>query len=212
MTICRNEGARVEVIEGSIFPWRFRPHFHVGDEIVMVLAGRARLLMSGTYRQIEAGETLLVPAGVIHRFEPMDEQGWAFTSQFVPSAASGPALDSFPATGTSGLVAWALVMLVDRPTLQTDVGQVARACAVSTGHLARSVRRGIGTSLHNAHVLMALHKAKGSLKQGVPVVEAAFEAGFCDQAHLNREFVRTFGMTPGVFRSAWTAMDGNSQD
>ena len=208
MTVCRNGAARVEVIEGPIFPWRFRPHFHVGDETVVVLAGRARLVIGDTCRQVTAGETLLVPAGVVHRFEPMDEQGWAFTSQFVPSSAGGPPPDLLPATGTAGLVARALVMLVDRPTLQTDVGQVARACAVSAGYLARSVRREIGTSLHNAHVLMALHKAKGSLKHGMPVVEAALEAGFCDQAHLNREFVRTFGMTPGVFRSAWTVMKG----
>ncbi len=208
MTICRNGAARVEIIEGPISPWRFRPHFHVGDEIVMILAGRARLLMGGTYRQVEAGETLLVPAGVIHRFEPIDGQGWAFASQFVPSLAGRPAPDLLPKIGQAHLVARALVMLVDRPTLQTDVGGVALACAVSAGHLARSVRREIGTSLHNVHVLIALHKAKGLLKHGAPVVEAALEAGFYDQAHLNREFVRTFGMTPGVFRSAWTVMAG----
>ena len=103
------------------------------------------------------------------------------------------------------------MMLANRPTLRTDVGQVARACAVSAGHLARSVCREIGTSLHNAHVLMALHKAKELLKHGMRVVEAAFEAGFYDQAHLNREFVRTFGMTPGAFRSAWTAMKADCQ-
>ena len=208
LSVSRNGVARIEVIEGPIFPWRFRPHFHVGDEVVMVLAGRARLVMGNTRRQVEAGETVLVPARAMHRFEPLDGQGWAFTSRFVPSV-DGPSSAPLPAPGAAALVVQALTMLAHRPTLQTDVGQVARACAVSAGHLARSVRREIGTSLHNVHVLMALHKAKGLLKHGAPVVEAALESGFYDQAHLNREFVRTFGMTPGAFRSAWMAMEAD---
>jgi AraC-like DNA-binding protein len=36
-------------------------------------------------------------------------------------------------------------------------------------------------------------------------VEAALAAGFYDQAHLNREFVRTLGMTPAAFRAGWSA-------
>jgi AraC-like DNA-binding protein len=35
------------------------------------------------------------------------------------------------------------------------------------------------------------------------VVEAALAAGFTDQAHLNREFVRMLGMTPDAFRKGW---------
>src|SRR3546814_16328815 len=49
----------------------------------------------------------------------------------------------------------------------------------------------------------SLHKAKASLRDHALVIEAALDAGFYDQAHLNREFVKTFGMTPAVFRAAW---------
>ena len=37
------------------------------------------------------------------------------------------------------------------------------------------------------------------------VALAALAAGFYDQAHLNREFVRTYGMTPAAFRDGWIA-------
>ncbi|PMU25822.1 AraC family transcriptional regulator, partial [Pseudomonas sp. GP01-A8] len=31
----------VETIAGARHAWRFRPHFHAGDEVVQVLTGRA---------------------------------------------------------------------------------------------------------------------------------------------------------------------------
>jgi AraC-like DNA-binding protein len=96
-----------------------------------------------------------------------------------------------------------MMLLANRRTLQTDVDSIARDCAVSAGHLARAFRRATGTSLHNFHVLLAVRKAKARLREGAPLIEAALDGGFYDQAHLTREFVRTFGMTPGTFRSAW---------
>jgi AraC-like DNA-binding protein len=192
----RDAQAPVETIAGERHAWRFRPHFHAGDEIVHVLSGRARLRLPGGFRDVAAGDTLAVPAGVVHRFEPVDRQGWAFVSRFVP--ASGGA-----AHETATLAARAATLLARRPSLRTDAAAVARACAVSEGHLARVFRRETGSGPHNFHVLLALHRAKALLRRHVPLVEAALAAGFYDQAHLNREFVRTYGMTPAAFRNGW---------
>ena len=200
-TVSPGGAGRVETIAGARHAWRFRPHFHAGDEIVQVLAGQARLRLPSTCREVVAGDTVVVPAGVIHRFEPVDGSGWAFSSRFVP-----PATKNAPVDGPhDALGAQARALLSRRPSLHTDVEAIAQACAVSAGHLARAFRRETGTSLHNFHVLLALHKAKASLRNRAPVIEAALDAGFYDQAHLNREFVKTFGMTPAVFRASWAA-------
>lgn len=150
----------------------------------------------------EAGETIKVPAGAVHRFEPLDTEGWGFSSQFVvhgdaQSSASGTAGDD------SGLMTRIRTLLANRHSLRTDVTQIADACAISKGYLARRFRREAGTSLHDFHVLTAVHQAKALMKQGLSIVEAALSAGFYDQAHLTREFVRTYGFTPGAFRTAW---------
>jgi len=71
----REAGVPVETIAGKRHAWCFRPHFHAGDEIVHVLAGRARLRLPHGFRDVAAGDTLVVPAGVVHRFEPLDRQG-----------------------------------------------------------------------------------------------------------------------------------------
>jgi AraC-like DNA-binding protein len=203
LAVRRDCGRSIETITGPRSAWRFRPHYHAGDEIVRLTAGRARLwLVSGT-RLVEAGETVVVPAGAVHRFEPVDAEGWAFTSEFaLPCDAARDRLG--PAVGQR-LVARAIELLARRATLRSNAEDLASECGVSAGYLARTFQHATGTGLHNFHVLMVLQKAKALLRSGAPLTDAAFDSGFCDQAHLTREFVRTYGFTPKAFRSAWVA-------
>jgi AraC-like DNA-binding protein len=196
----RSGAEAVESIAGDRHAWRFRPHFHAGDEVVRMRAGRARLWLPAGCRMVAAGDTVTVPAGMVHRFEPVDQDGWAFVSEFVPN----PCVPTAREVGNT-LGAQARALLVRCSSLHTDVESVAQACGVSAGHLARAFRRETGTGLHNFHVLLALHHAKALLRRHAAVAEAALDAGFYDQAHLNREFVRTFGMTPATFRLGWAA-------
>ena len=188
----------IETITGGRSPWRFRPHYHAGDEIVRLTAGRTRLKLPTGYRDVEAGETVVVPAGTVHRFEPLDAEGWAFTSEFVIREDKTRVLPS-------PLVARAIDLLAHRDGLRSDTEALARACRVSAGYLTRTFRRVTGTSPHNFHVLLVLQKAKALLRDGAPLAAAAFDSGFYDQAHLTREFVRTYGFTPKAFKSAWSA-------
>jgi AraC-like DNA-binding protein len=189
----------VEAIAGERAAWCFRPHYHAGDEIVRLLAGRARLRTAAGCREISPGETVVVPAGIVHRFEPVDAEGWAFSSEF----ALGDDAKPREVAADAHLAERAIDLLRGRDGLRTDTGSVARVCGVSAGHLSRSFRRVTGTGLHNFHVVMVLQKAKALLRAGAPLAVAAFDSGFYDQAHLTREFVRTYGFTPKAFRTAW---------
>jgi len=191
----------VETITGERSAWRFRPHYHAGSEVVTLLAGRARLRLSSGCHLIGAGETVVIPAGTIHRFEPLDAEGWAFRSEFaLPGGIArnrlGPPIDQ-------PLVAHAIERLARRDSLRSNAEELARECGVSAGYLARTFQRATGTGLHNFHVLMAIQRTKALLREGAALAEAAISSGFYDQAHLTREFVRTYGFTPNAFRSAW---------
>ena len=192
---------RIETITGERSAWRFRPHYHAGDEVVRLTAGRARLRLPHASRDVQAGDTIVVPAGTIHRFEPVDAEGWAFTSEFIVRDAADPR----PVTrDDERLVARAIELLARREGLRSDPDGLARACHVSSGHLARTFQRVTGTGLHNFHVLLVLQKAKALLRDGAPLAAAALDSGFYDQAHLTREFVRTYGFTPKAFKVAWS--------
>lgn len=202
LTVRSVGGRSIETIVGARAAWRFRPHFHAGDEIVRLMAGRALLRLPAECREVRAGETLVVPAGTVHRFEPLDEAGWAFTSEFVlrdaPRSYRSSRVDE-------RLVALAMDLLGHRDGLRSDSEELADTCGVSAGYLARTFHRVTGTGLHNFHVVQVLQKAKSLLRSGAPLAEAALDAGFYDQSHLTREFVRTYGFTPKTYKSAWSA-------
>ena len=192
---------KIETITGERSAWRFRPHYHAGDEVVRLTAGRARLRLPRTSHDVQAGDTIVVPAGTVHRFEPVDEQGWAFTSEFIVRDTADPR----PVTrDDERLVTRAIELLTRREGLRSDPEGLAKALHVSGGHLARTFQRVTGTGLHNFHVLMVLQRAKALLRDGAPLAAAAFDSGFYDQAHLTREFVRTYGFTPKAFKLAWS--------
>lgn len=168
-----------------------------------MLAGRARLRLANATRDVQAGETVVIPAGTVHRFEPVDDEGWAFASEF--RVRSDDARDRLNPSVAEPLAARAIAALADRDTLRSGTEDVANTCGVSAGHLSRTFQRVTGTGLHNFHVVMVLQKAKARLRDGAPLAEAALDSGFYDQAHLTREFVRTYGFTPKAYRSAWSA-------
>lgn len=203
LSVLPSKVGRIEFINGGQHCWRFRPHFHAGDEIVHLLAGRARLYLRDKFYEVSAGDTVVVPAGFVHRFAPVDEEGWSFISEFAVQSPS-PRLGYLP-DDRSSLAAQAASILARRKTLQSDLDEIAAACSISPRYLSRRFRKEVGTSVHNFHSLLAIHRAKTLLRGQASLVEAALDAGFYDQAHLTREFVRTFGMTPGTFRSAWRA-------
>jgi AraC-like DNA-binding protein len=49
---------------------------------------------------------------------------------------------------------------------------------------------------------LRLRAARQALAQGTPAGQAAADAGFADQAHLNRWFRRCYGITPAAYARA----------
>lgn len=63
--------------------------------------------------------------------------------------------------------------------------------------IARQFRRHFGTSPHRFLIMRRLAWARNLIERGHPLAEVAVETGFADQSHLNRQFKKAFGVTPG---------------
>ncbi|MFD9204758.1 AraC family transcriptional regulator [Streptomyces sioyaensis] len=80
--------------------------------------------------------------------------------------------------------------------------ELAEAAGCSRFALYRAFRTEYGMAPSDFQRLLRLRRARTLLIGGRPMAEAATEAGFADQAHFHRWFVRCFGVTPGAFRRA----------
>jgi AraC-like DNA-binding protein len=60
----------------------------------------------------------------------------------------------------------------------------------------------VGTTPHAYLVQRRVLLARQLLVAGQSLVEAAVNAGFADQSHMTRAFVRQFGVAPGRYVAA----------
>jgi AraC-like DNA-binding protein len=78
--------------------------------------------------------------------------------------------------------------------------EVATVARMSKFRLVRVFRHYLGCAPHQYHVYMRVARARYLLAKGRLCGEVACEVGFTDQSHLNRWFVRLFGLSPGAYR------------
>lgn len=84
---------------------------------------------------------------------------------------------------------------------QKTVDQYARACGISRRSFQRLLLLNTGRSPVYWRQLARIRLAGRLLGKASSLAEAAADAGFSDQAHMSREFIRWFGIQPDRFRS-----------
>lgn len=86
---------------------------------------------------------------------------------------------------------------------RVSLSEMARLAGLSRFHFLRAFTRAYGVTPYAYSVNQRVMAARRLLVRGRPISMAALEAGFADQAHLTRVFLRTVGVTPGEYRRAF---------
>jgi AraC-like DNA-binding protein len=99
-------------------------------------------------------------------------------------------------------IAQARARIDDDPAAQVSLAELAAISGQSEFQLLRGFARAVGLTPHAYLVQRRLQTARRRIAAGAPLAIAAQEAGFADQSHMTRLFVRTYGMTPGRLAAA----------
>lgn len=83
-----------------------------------------------------------------------------------------------------------------------SIRALAELVGLSPHYLVREFHRHVGVPPHRYQKLVRVNRARRLLAAGVPISQAAYQAGFYDQSHLNRCFKETMGVTPGHYVAA----------
>lgn len=87
-------------------------------------------------------------------------------------------------------------------TENISIDTLAQLAGLSPYYLIRSFHQQVGVPPHGYQRQWQLLQAKRLLRTSKPLAEIAVENGFYDQSHLNRNFKRAFGITPGQYRKS----------
>lgn len=82
-----------------------------------------------------------------------------------------------------------------------SLADLCRLTNLSRFHLLRLFAAEVGLPPHTYLTQVRVRRAAELLARGRAIADAALEAGFTDQSHLNRWFKRILGVTPGAYRN-----------
>jgi AraC-like DNA-binding protein len=102
----------------------------------------------------------------------------------------------------SPAVAAARQRLDAAPELPTTLAELAALSGVSRYQLLRGFARDVGITPHAYLIQRRVLLVRQLVTRKRSLAEAAAEAGFADQSHMTRAFVRQLGVTPARYRAA----------
>jgi AraC-like DNA-binding protein len=82
------------------------------------------------------------------------------------------------------------------PAAPLTLLDLAQEAGLSRYQLIRAFARELGLTPHAYILQRRIALAQRMIRAGLELAEVATAAGFCDQSHLTRRFVRQFGVTP----------------
>jgi AraC-like DNA-binding protein len=85
------------------------------------------------------------------------------------------------------------------PSAQISLAELAALSGVSRYQIVRAFARELGITPYAYVIQRRVRLARQLLVNGATLVDAALRAGFADQSHLTRAFVRQFGVPPGRY-------------
>ena len=88
--------------------------------------------------------------------------------------------------------------LLAPPTL----GELALVAGLSKFQLLRHFEKAFGLTPHAWLLQQRAERARGLIRGGAGLAQAAASCGFADQSHMTRLFTRQFGFTPGAWQQA----------
>jgi AraC-like DNA-binding protein len=92
--------------------------------------------------------------------------------------------------------------LADAPGDAPTLDELAQLAGIGKFQLLRRFKRAYGTTPHDWLLQQRADRARGLIRHGAGLSEAAAGAGFADQSHMTRVFMQRFGFTPGAWRDA----------
>lgn len=80
------------------------------------------------------------------------------------------------------------------------VGHAAQLTGMSREGFSRRFKKLHGMPPRAYQIMTRLNNARRLLRAGESLADVSAEAGFADQSHMGRHFLRFFGITPGLYR------------
>ena len=183
----------IECVHYKNWTKAYPPHTHAEHlTLGIVEDGSVCIVIDGKSKIYGAGDEFQIPPDVLHEIKPIDDKGYSMLVTCVRTQAS---------RGEDELVELKDSIL-DQPENIYLIEEMAQDTNISPFHLIRKFKKMYGLTPHQFQIQCKVRKAQKLLEEEKSVCEVTYDAGFCDQSHLDRCFQKIVGLTPKEYKDA----------
>ena len=196
----RKKNDDIECVHYKNWTKTYPPHTHAEHlTLGIVESGKVCIVMNGTSKVFCEGDEFQIPPDVLHEIKPVDDKGYSMLVTCVRVPTPEPA-------STDDKTDTTLIELkdsiLDQPENLYLIEEMAQDTNISPFHLIRKFKKLYGLTPHQFQIQCKVRKAQKLLEEEKSVCEVTYDAGFCDQSHLDRCFQKIVGMTPKEYKEA----------
>ncbi len=198
----RRKNDDIECVHYKNWTKTYPPHTHAEHlTLGIVEAGKVCIVINGTSKVFCEGDEFQIPPNLLHEIKPVDDKGYSMLVTCVRVPARE--LDQSDKATDTPLIELKDSIL-DQPENLYLIEEMAQDTNISPFHLIRKFKKLYGLTPHQFQIQCKVRKAQKLLEEEKSVCEVTYDAGFCDQSHLDRCFQKIVGMTPKEYKEAST--------
>ena len=171
----------------------YPPHTHSNHlTIGYIEEGRVCITIDGESGIYAQGDEFRILPNVLHGIEPADDAPYSMVVMCIRTEAVVADEDLKELQD----------IILEKPENIYLIEEMAEDTQVSPYHMIRKFKKAFGLTPHQFQIQCRVRKAQKLLETTKSIPEVAYEAGFCDQSHLDRCFQKIVGMTPRQYQDA----------
>ena len=174
----------------------YKPHTHTDHLMVgYVEAGRGCIVIEGESAEYEAGDEFRINPNTLHEVKPIDDEPYSMVVLCVKTETD---IEDEKLEDLQDLKD----AILEKPENIYLIEEMAADSMISPYHMIRKFKKAFGLTPHQFQIQCKVRKAQRLLEQKKSISEVTYEAGFCDQSHLDRCFQKIVGMTPKQYQDS----------
>ncbi len=197
----RKKNNDIECVHYKNWTKAYPPHTHAEHlTLGIVEEGKVCIVMEGESKVFCEGEEFQIPPDVLHEIKPVDDKGYSMLVTCVRVPVQE--LSEVDKELVDGPLVELKDSILDQPENLYLIEEMAKDTNISPFHLIRKFKKMYGLTPHQFQIQCKVRKAQKLLEEEKSVCEVTYDAGFCDQSHLDRCFQKIVGLTPKEYKEA----------
>ena len=187
----RKKNDDIECVHYKNWTKAYPPHTHAEHlTLGIVEEGNVCIVMNGESKIYGKGDEFQIPPDVLHEIKPVDGNGYSMVVTCVRADVKDGELLELKDS------------ILDQPENLYLIEEMSRDTNISPFHLIRKFKKMYGLTPHQFQIQCKVRKAQKLLEEEKSICEVTYDAGFCDQSHMDRCFQKIVGLTPKEYREA----------